>query len=253
MQNMNYYYDFSGQKFNHPLSLSINSFDRKVFSRQTSLELSYVLKGSYEVITEHISHSLTEQELAVIAPDEIHILKKLQPESVILTIHIDFERIQENMLGSCKNLFHTGLSFVKYLSYVRVRESLEDLLEGKASIEEISGKCGMPNSKAYSQIFKELYGITPSTYRKRFVKNLLPLPEQETRPMEFTQKQKELLTKVFHLDDTNRLLFHAEGIQIVSDGDTLLCTLSDARQKELLLSQKEDDIVLTIRPSCTGT
>ena len=85
MQNMNYYYDFSGQKFNHPLSLSINSFDRKVFSRQTSLELSYVLKGSYEVITEHISHSLTEQELAVIAPDEIHILKKLQPESVILT------------------------------------------------------------------------------------------------------------------------------------------------------------------------
>ena len=81
MQNMNYYYDFSGQKFNHPLSLSINSFDRKVFSRQTSLELSYVLKGSYEVITEHISHSLTEQELAVIAPDEIHILKKLQPES----------------------------------------------------------------------------------------------------------------------------------------------------------------------------
>lgn len=281
MQNMNYYYDFSGQKFNHPLSLSINSFDRKVFSRQTSLELSYVLKGSYEVITEHISHSLTEQELAVIAPDEIHILKKLQPESVILTIHIDFERIPENMLGSCKNLFHTilctpvsnasllrslkeeirrllmvlfngdsadgtdlfalneimmkilciakkqrntpfeqlpvdsthhenyvraiqfidrhyqedihltdiaktlsfstsytsrlftrytGLSFVKYLSYVRVRESLEDLLEGKASIEEISGKCGMPNSKAYSQIFKELYGITPSTYRKRFVK-----------------------------------------------------------------------------------
>ena len=92
-----------------PLSLSINSFDRKVFSRQTSLELSYVLKGSYEVITEHISHSLTEQELAVIAPDEIHILKKLQPESVILTIHIDFERIPENMLGSCKNLFHTIL------------------------------------------------------------------------------------------------------------------------------------------------
>ncbi len=136
---------------------------------------------------------------------------------------------------------------------MRVRESLEDLLEGKASIEEISGKCGMPNSKSYSQIFKELYGITPSTYRKRFLKNLLPLPEQETRPMEFTQKQKELLTKVFHLDDTNRLLFHAEGIQIVSDGDTLLCTLSDARQKELLLSQKEDDIVLTIRPSCTGT
>lgn len=363
MQNMNYYYDFSGQKFNHPLSLSINSFDRKVFSRQTSLELSYVLKGSYEVITEHISHSLTEQELAVIAPDEIHMLKKLQPESVILTIHIDFERIPENMLGSCKNLFHTilctpvsnaallhsleeeirrllmvlfngdsadgtdlfalneimmkilciakkqrntpfeqlpvdsthhenyvraiqfidrhyqenihlsdiaktlsfstsytsrlftrytGLSFVKYLSYVRVRESLEDLLEGKASIEEISGKCGMPNSKAYSQIFKELYGITPSTYRKRFVKNLLPLPEQETRPMEFTQQQKELLTQVFHLNSPEKqLLFHTEGIQIETQGDTLFCTIKNTQKKEFLLSPQEQDIILTIRPSRT--
>lgn len=52
MQNMNYYYDFSGQKFEYPLSLSINQFDRQVFSRQSSLEISYVLKGSYEVITE---------------------------------------------------------------------------------------------------------------------------------------------------------------------------------------------------------
>ena len=78
MQNMNYYYDFSGQKFNHPLSLSINSFDRKVFSRQTSLELSYVLKGSYEVITEHISHSLTEQELDRINDTISPLLKKGQ-------------------------------------------------------------------------------------------------------------------------------------------------------------------------------
>jgi hypothetical protein len=30
MQNMNYYYDFSGQKFEYPLSLSINQFDRQV-------------------------------------------------------------------------------------------------------------------------------------------------------------------------------------------------------------------------------
>ena len=50
MQNMNYYYDFSGQKFEYPLSLSINQFDRQVFSRQSSLEISYVLKGNYEVI-----------------------------------------------------------------------------------------------------------------------------------------------------------------------------------------------------------
>ena len=43
MQNMQHYYDFSGQKFGYPLSLSINSFKRQVFSRQSSLEISYVL------------------------------------------------------------------------------------------------------------------------------------------------------------------------------------------------------------------
>ena len=359
MQNMNYYYDFSGQKFNHPLSLSINSFDRKVFSRQTSLELSYVLKGRYEVVTEQISHPLDEQELAVIAPDEIHILKKLQPDSVILTIHIDFERIPENMLGSCKNLFHTilctqqsntalldalkeeirqlllvlldgdssegtdlfalneimmnilcitkkqrntsfeqlpvdsthhenyvraisfidlhyqedihlsdiaetlsfstsytsrlftrytGLSFVKYLSYVRVRESLEDLLEGKDSIEEISAKCGMPNSKSYSQIFKELYGITPSTYRKRFLKNLLPLPDLESRPMEFTQEQKDLLLHTFHLDRTNPPRLQIKDIQIKAQEDTLSLTIADAGQKEILFHPNGKELQITIRP-----
>ena len=31
MQNMNYYYDFSGQKFEYPLSLSINQLIDKFF------------------------------------------------------------------------------------------------------------------------------------------------------------------------------------------------------------------------------
>lgn len=126
MQNMNYYYDFSGQKYNHPLSLSMNSFDRKVFSRQTSLEISFVLRGSYEVVTEHISHVLREQELVVISPNEIHILKKIDPDSVILILHIDFDRwnCQEKCsrinslnsicsyaarsVSSCNNLYTAG-------------------------------------------------------------------------------------------------------------------------------------------------
>ena len=49
---MQHYYDFSGQKFGYPLSLSINSFKRQVFSRQSSLEISYVLKGAYEAVTD---------------------------------------------------------------------------------------------------------------------------------------------------------------------------------------------------------
>ena len=282
---------------------------------------------------------------------------------MILTIHIDFERIPENMLGSCKNLFHTILCtpvsnaallrslkeeirrllmvlfngdsadgtdlfalneiMMKILCIAKKQRNtpFEQLLwtplttrttcgqsslstaiikriftlqtlqkrflsapaippdcspaipdfplsnicpmcesgnlwrtfwKGKLRLKRFPENAGCQSSKAYSQIFKELYGITPSTYRKRFVKSASASGAGNTSDGIHTET-KELLTKVFHLDDTNRLLFHAEEIQIVSDGDTLLCTLSDARQKELLLSQKEDDIVLTIRPSCTGT
>ena len=90
---MNYYYDFSGQKFNYPLSLSINSFDRQVFSRQSSLEISYVLKGEYEALSDHFTRIIKEHELVMIAPDDIHMIRKIgEGEHVILTIHVDFSR-----------------------------------------------------------------------------------------------------------------------------------------------------------------
>ena len=110
MQNMNYYYDFSGQKFGYPLSLSINGFDRQVFSRQTSLELSYVLKGEYEAITEHFSCPVKEQELLLIAPGDIHMIRqKGTGENVILTIHVDFSRFAKPMAGDVEDTFESML------------------------------------------------------------------------------------------------------------------------------------------------
>ena len=72
--NMSDYYDFSGQKFGYPLSLSINSFDRHIFSRQKSLELSYVLQGEYQIVTEKFTSKLSKGELVMIAPGDIHLI-----------------------------------------------------------------------------------------------------------------------------------------------------------------------------------
>ncbi|MDU1077975.1 cupin domain-containing protein, partial [Clostridium sp.] len=100
MQNMKYYYDFSGQRFGYPLSLSINSFSREIFSRHNSLEITYVLKGEYEVITENFSHIIKEHELVIIAPNDIHIIRQhSNEENVILTIHIDFSLFPPAMVG----------------------------------------------------------------------------------------------------------------------------------------------------------
>ena len=108
MQNMKYYYDFSGQKFGYPLSLSINSFSRQVFYRHSSLEITYVLKGEYEVITENFSHIIKEHELLIIAPNDIHIIRQnSREENVILTIHIDFSLFPSAMIGEIKHSYES--------------------------------------------------------------------------------------------------------------------------------------------------
>ncbi len=329
MKNMDSYYDFSGQKFGYPLSLSINGFTQNVFARQSSLEISYVLQGSYEAVTEHFCETVRERELVIIAPDEIHMLTKHPGEenSMVLTIHIDFGRMAESMVGNPRESFHsgiftetqnkevyfalkrkigelikmlmedksnllhlnvlmaelvflaassdslgmqelplqsehqenymkairyidthfreplslgdvahqlsfslsytskllkryTGLPFIKYLSYVRVRGSLEVLLEGKDQIEKIALDCGMANAKAYTTTFKELYGVLPSAYRKQFQQNLR-YSQEGYQQMQLTEAQRQLL---WHLvEEQKQVLYEDAQIMIWKQEDTVCC------------------------------
>ncbi len=333
MQNMNLYYDFSGQKFGYPLSLSINGFSRNIFSRQSSLEISYVLKGQYEAVTTQFSYTLKERELIVIAPYDIHMLHKKNPddEGIILTIHIDFSRMSDSMAGDVhtgfstavctetrnretyiqlknkigelaaelmaerNDLYHmnvimmemlriaasekafsvdqlplhtdyhenymkaikyidrhfredltlgeiarqlsfspsytsklmrkfTGIPFVKYLAYVRVRASLETLLEGRESIEKIALDCGMPSSKAYTEVFRELYGIVPSAYRKQFQQNMKYSKGENHEKMLLDQEQKDLLRHLVEGHET--VLYENEQLCVQKKGDTLMLRIS---------------------------
>ncbi len=329
MQNMNLYYDFSGQKFGYPLSLSMNGFSRSIFSRQSSLEISYVLKGEYEAVTTQFSYTLKERDMIVIAPYDIHMLHKKEPDDdgIILTIHIDFSRMTDAMAGNVRtgfstavctetrnrdsyiqfrnkigelaaelmtesnDLYHmnvimmeilqiaaskqafsvddlplhtdyhenymkaikyidshfkenltlseiarqlsfstsytsklmkkyTGIPFVKYLAYVRVRASLETLLEGRESIEKIAFDCGMPSSKAYTTVFRELYGIVPSAYRKQFQKNVKYSAGKENQKMVLDDEQKKLLLHL--LEGTEEILYENEQLSIRKDGEDFI-------------------------------
>ena len=330
MQNMNFYYDFSGQKFDYPLSLSINSFSRHTFSKQDCLEISYVLQGKYEVVTSHFSEALKEKDLVVIAPDEIHMLRPVQ-DGIILTIHIDFSRMNDSMSGKYKERFNTdlyrtdrnrkaymrlrnkigelvkelmnehqdlyhmnvimmemlyitssqisfdlplhtthhenymkaiqyidahfreditltqiaqqlsfspsytsklmkkymGIPFVKYLAYVRVRASLESLLEGRESIEKIAFECGMPNSKAYTTTFKELYGILPSAYRKQFQQNMKYSQTNEKQKMILDQDQKNLLQ---HLVE-EEIVYEEGNVEIKKRANEMILKVSHSQLK----------------------
>lgn len=320
MMNMSDYYDFSGQKFGYPLSLSINSFDRHIFSRQNSLELSYVLQGEYQIVTEKFTSKLSKGELLMIAPGDIHLITH-KKDGVILTIHIDFDRMTSAMSGNSTEAFSTmivtnqaydqlknkisgilklirqenynlytlnaymmdilsiasqvsfsmsslplqdeahknymqailyidshynenltlgdvadtlsfslsytsklfkkftGITFVKYLNSVRIRASLEDLLEGIKNISEISDECGMPNSKAYTEAFKEIYGISPSNYRKRFKKNFAPTEEREMNLDNFDEILEDFINEeeTIYEDEKCKITLNTEHIKLETE------------------------------------
>lgn len=352
MQNMNCYYDFSGQKFGYPLSLSINSFDRQVFSRQSSLEISYILKGEYEAVTEHFTAPIKEHEMVIIAPDDIHMIRQLGTEkNVILTLHIDFSRFAAPMVPDVDDAFesmicnrennyqllcklrkwigelidmlllhnsdifamnaimmeivyiasnhqrypidrlplqsqhrenymkaiqyidqhytqelrlediaetlsfsisytsklfkkYTGIPFVKYLAYVRIRASLEALLEGKKSIEEIAAVCGMTSSKAYTAAFKELYGIVPSEYRKNFTQNLKMNESRTEQSMAFDEEQIQLLKHL--VSDTQHLLYENEGIRICDRDGHIVCSIQNVETEKTVMTQSEKEITIEV-------
>ena len=126
MMNMSDYYDFSGQKFGYPLSLSINSFERHIFSRQKSLELSYVLQGEYQIVTEKFTSKLSKGELLMIAPGDIHLITH-KKDGVILTIHIDFDRMTSAMSGNSTEAFSTMI--VTNQAYDQLKNKISGILK----------------------------------------------------------------------------------------------------------------------------
>lgn len=352
MQNMKYYYDFSGQKFGYPLSISINSFNRQVFSKHNSLEITYVLSGQYQVITENFSHTIKEHEIVIIAPNDIHIIRQdSKDENVLLTIHIDLSLFPSAMVGEfdssyesiiCTeiknlkllkklkfqigklvglllrgntNLFelntimmemiyitsnhlhypierlpiqsthrenymkaiqyidkhykedlrlvdiantlmfsvsytsklfkkYTGIPFVKYIALVRIRESIEDLLEGKKSIEQIAADCGMPNSKAYTTAFKELYGIVPSYYRKNVLNNMKFTEDKKEQLMAIDSNQKHLLQHL--LDEVENILYENAGIKIKSKDGHIICSIQSNKDVKSIITHCNEEIIIDI-------
>ena len=111
-------------------------------------------------------------------------LKPDDPLSVVLD-YIDKNYLSEWSLDTlasvaCLNpqylsrLFHKriGMPISQYINSVRVRMSLHDLLDTKATILAISQKHGFTTVAAYYKAFRSIYGETPTHYRKNSVNML---------------------------------------------------------------------------------
>lgn len=60
----------------------------------------------------------------------------------------------------------TGITFLKYLTNLRVEEAKKLLLEGKMNVSQVAEAVGYKTGQYFSQIFLKTTGVTPQEYRK---------------------------------------------------------------------------------------
>ena len=61
-----------------------------------------------------------------------------------------------------------GISFSQILQKRRCEKAAELLKGTRMSVKEIIGKVGYENETYFRNIFKDIYGVTPSEYRKDY-------------------------------------------------------------------------------------
>lgn len=77
------------------------------------------------------------------------------------------------LLGLGKEYFcrffkkHMGMSFLQYLNEVRISHIYQDLTLSDMSVSEAMERNGFTNQKLFNKTFKQIYGCTPSSVRKK--------------------------------------------------------------------------------------
>ena len=72
-----------------------------------------------------------------------------------------------------------GMTFLNYLTQIRLNHAVNELLNTEKIIEDVSADSGFPNSHAFVQAFKKEFGVLPSVYRRQ---NREKKPERKPLP-----------------------------------------------------------------------
>jgi YesN/AraC family two-component response regulator len=58
-----------------------------------------------------------------------------------------------------------GMTFLEYLTQVRIRKSVDLMKRYSLSAEEVASRVGYPNSNYFVKVFKKVTGMTVSEFR----------------------------------------------------------------------------------------
>ncbi|TSI11771.1 helix-turn-helix domain-containing protein [Lysinibacillus sp. BW-2-10] len=90
-----------------------------------------------------------------------------------------------------------GMGFSRFLNNIRLKHSVKDLLYTNDTISQISMKNGFANSKSFTNLFKEMYGVTPQIYRENNSKEQIDsFKNYQIEDVETLINSPEILTKL---------------------------------------------------------
>ncbi|WP_026568088.1 helix-turn-helix domain-containing protein [Bacillus sp. UNC41MFS5] len=108
-----------------------------------------------------------------------------------------------------------GIGFTRYMMNIRLKHSLKDLLYTNDSITYIALKHGFPNAKAFTNLFKEVYGETPFSYREKNAKEHVKIVQNyHIEDKETLLSSPEILIKL------RLLIAKGEDTKTISDIET---------------------------------
>ncbi len=140
-----------------------------------------------------------------------------------------------------------GMSFSDYLSNVRLHHAMEDLMYTDLSITKIIYANGFSNQTVFSKMFKNIYGDTPSAFRRHARQEMKKENEEEAAKSR-TVRLTDFLSQ--HMDEAGASVLYEETVQSYSVKDhegcerSLFQTINVGMAEDLLRTELQEHIIL---------
>lgn len=182
---------------------------------------------------------------------------------------LDFVTLEELIRVSGYSYYHfhrifkgyTGESLKKYIKRLQLEKTLQAMQMDRENITQIAIKAGYHMPSSFNKAFKEMFGVSPSEYKKKYAVSRIEYPD--IRPIRIDKlKDKEMysLRHVGDYDDLDRpiakfILFATEHQLLsqdfalyaiphdnpdITDNSKLRFDICIARTKEIDISQMDD-------------
>lgn len=137
------------------------------------LQCQALLYSSATILVRHFSQPLVLEETSLQRSD----MTRLEPLLEYTEHHheedLSLDQAADSM-GLSKEYFcrlfkkNMGVSYLQYLNQIRASAVCRELQTSEESIGLLAERHGFKNPKLFNQVFRELYGCTPSEKRKQF-------------------------------------------------------------------------------------